>query len=299
MGDGINLTVDPENYESGEDDGVMNQPYNSLKDDDSDMESEESVKISSATKRLHQQQKSELKELFHEFLCETLGKEEVACDDNAKQLIAGLLQRRESGHNEEGKEGKERGKTVVPKKSGNVDMVKSPSDTTTYAPALNKRNNDGEQFGKGHVVAGKVIANELDQVTIANQISNFVEAVRLNELVQESVDGSVARANPGPRKVAMNPELEAANKRTEHAIIEAEKFKAQINAPTGECVITMPRQECSNVNALNATGMDMNHYVVDNQLNCLTLEQQPLVKTPTIHESALHVTNEMGNVIKQ
>ena len=62
-----------------------------------------------------------------------------------------------------------------------------------------------------------------------NQISNFVEAVRLGQTAMNS--GEVAGSRP--QKQVPNPELEAATNRTEQAIIEAEKFRAQVADPPG------------------------------------------------------------------
>ena len=91
----------------------------------------------------------------------------------------------------------------------NANVIKSPPDTTIYALALVKQtlNKDNVLINQGH------IPNEI-------QISQFVGSVR-NQVTESERTATppVQSGNDGARKKA------------EHAVIEAEKFRADIAMP--------------------------------------------------------------------
>ena len=102
-------------------------------------------------------------------------------------------------------------------------MVKSPSDTTVYTPALCKK------FTSPLSVAQRHVDGNAD---ISNEISNFVESVRreTQEELQEDVRPSTSARGGTPHR----RERTAAEK----VIIQAEKFKAAIHPPKGNNQLT-------------------------------------------------------------
>ena len=119
--------------------------------------------------------------------------------------------------------------------AGNSNNIKSPLDTTIYAPALALRtgpldNSTGPMrqigmcrtperlnFGQN---SNSGIVETSNPANIADKISNFVESVRLettpNNVQEETVPG-----------------LQQASRRVEQMIVKAEKFKAAIAEPPG------------------------------------------------------------------
>ena len=127
----------------------------------------------------------------------------------------------------------------VPKHSNNRttinrNEIKSPSDTTLYTPAFEK-------------------AKQTEQANnIINQISDFVENIRIETESQsvgsqspgalDASGGATAKIHHGSRRsmdpskspAAMRPTPEElAKERVDKTILNAEKYRAQINAPTG------------------------------------------------------------------
>ena len=113
-------------------------------------------------------------------------------------------------------------------------LVKSPSDTTIYVPALHKkltpqsRNTLWLSEGRPDASSGQFLqgqgANQKDA------INNFVEAVRMEQHPQDS--GQRAVLEDERRFTNLDAaDLEQAQKRAGKAIIEAEKYKANVEQP--------------------------------------------------------------------
>ena len=114
----------------------------------------------------------------------------------------------------------EKEKTTEKGRQANVQQVKSPSDTTIYAPALNKRITP---VNKGGLDTAGCVYERMNPVMIdnhfdsnisnigANQIANFVEAVRLDQ-------------HPTNRRKLDNAaaELNEARNRADEAIVNVE-----------------------------------------------------------------------------
>ena len=95
-----------------------------------------------------------------------------------------------------------------------TQIVKSPSDTTLYVPALKP--------AKG--------GNNQGSFDMINKISDFVEAIRMEG------DGKKKNEPEWPQPSTSRGEprgLEAARKCNQQTVLEAEKFKAAIAMPTG------------------------------------------------------------------
>ena len=184
-----------------------------------------------------------------------------------------------------------RSSPVINTTGGNA--IKSPSDTTIYAPALNRhsakhivlpvsqnmteaanfqfvdelarstvtRNALNQGVGNEHsmVLTPEVYNNQQDvrqpeivvnsNLLIPNQVSDFVERIRYN--VEEPQPGTSQQQN---KRSADNMEEEVAKQRAQSTVVGAEKFKANVQVPSGMLVNrgepmlnTMPLTNFNNV----------------------------------------------------
>ena len=121
--------------------------------------------------------------------------------------------------------------TAKPDKMGKqgtqYNVLKSPSDTTIYAPAFEK---------------SPTQMSEKDQ--IINQISNFVDEIRIQHEVvattsrgqDEQTEGYRETIQQQPNQLVRNEEQlerDSARKSADKYILEAEHFKANVEKPTG------------------------------------------------------------------
>ena len=88
----------------------------------------------------------------------------------------------------------------------NNNIIKSPSNTTVYVPALQKKLTP--QQGVIHTINHECIPNDVDL---------FVELVRMEQHPQDAVRNMM--------------DLEQAQQKADRAILEAEKFRANVEAP--------------------------------------------------------------------
>ena len=137
---------------------------------------------------------------------------------------------------------------VIPVKKINTKLtrekiIKSPSDTTIYVPALCRT---PENLKKGE--------NQM-----IDRISEFIEGIRMNEnvvnedrrrsgppqqrgdCIQRQPEPSIAREEPQPstsneqRNEEYKEDIEEARKRANYLVLEAEKYKAAMVNPAGIC----------------------------------------------------------------
>ena len=137
-----------------------------------------------------------------------------------------------------------------------VAEIKSPSDTTIYVPALQKRLGTTPPIQRTAVLDQQQIQADLlaqdfrqnltlpntqgDQILMNSQneiannpnvlISDFVDNIRVE---QHPRDGATIR----PDKNDIAVQLEEAQRRAERSVVEAEKFRAQIEQPQGNYLI--------------------------------------------------------------
>ena len=110
-------------------------------------------------------------------------------------------------------------------------IVKSPSDTTIYTPALKRIQRNGiiEPFiNNNRSPQNKIqLQTENNNVSDFDQISSFIEAIRVETGKKQSneLDRNVRGREVNPR--------DQAKQTAEKLIIEAEQFKAAINQPQG------------------------------------------------------------------
>ena len=117
-------------------------------------------------------------------------------------------------------------------------IVKSPSDTTIYTPALRKRHT-----GLNMNQAAPVNTNMKNPANycgnnIVDRISNFVESIRMEETMVNPLDDvqpgtSGIQAEQNTELKTVDKERNEAMRRTEQAVVQAEKFKASVASPPG------------------------------------------------------------------
>ena len=127
----------------------------------------------------------------------------------------------------------EKGESYTRNKRRSVECIvnKSPSDTTIYAPALNKSPARGvvdqnmlmAMMDTGHNVRSPVTG-------INNVVSNFVDAVRF-EHQQDLMAREQRRASGDVNAMSEAQEFERAKDKSKQAVVEAENFSANVAAP--------------------------------------------------------------------
>ena len=110
----------------------------------------------------------------------------------------------------------------------NNERVKSPSDTTIYAPSLMRIRSPGQR-------QTDVVDN--DRPPMLNKISDFVESMRIESTTSRDTDGKSEGRN-NDRQMAHSSscrsDKEDARDAAAKLILEAEKFKASLTPPKGK-----------------------------------------------------------------
>ena len=174
-------------------------------------------------------------------------------DPRVKKLLAQLMREEREKSNEKGntiktgdgnKVGKVGSKTGKPKKltRNGIERVKSPSDTTLYAPALFKENS---LYSPANVVR-RHISTPLSQDNINEQISSFIEGLRPDEgreshehrdrsRGQSRDDSRSNHKDKGDRSTSGGRGRSGSHSRSvaDDIVLQAERFKASIEPPTG------------------------------------------------------------------
>ena len=136
-----------------------------------------------------------------------------------------------------------------------ISTVKSPSDTTIYAPAFNQKLNspmveflndlasNAQQINQSRplIVPGKVgdntsIVGSRADGDITNQIINFIKGIRVETAASPA--GVIKEPVPTTSNTRED-QIEVARKKANDSIIEAERFKAAVNAPPGTTQINI------------------------------------------------------------
>ena len=143
--------------------------------------------------------------------------------------------------------GNETGRAIMPKNMGNYHLtesggackqgnlvhqqvVKSPSDTTLYAPAVKRAINTVDKA----TTPLKLVNTDRNQVNedMIKKISDFVDSIRVNERdKQESAGTSRDEVVNTPDVYKEREDYNAAKSKAEQAILDAEKYKAVLADP--------------------------------------------------------------------
>ena len=159
--------------------------------------------------------------------------------------------------------GKKTSQTTANGRCGNA--IKSPSDTTIYAPALQKTPekirellSESTPLRSGRKDLNEVLnereGDQVDKVEqpvlslsneqLAKHISQFIEGIRIQSTVKKVLPTSTAvrdedsnrrhgNDEPGTSETSFDRQVTEARDRANKLIIEAEKFKASVNTPSG------------------------------------------------------------------
>ena len=180
-------------------------------------------------------------------------------------------------------------KPTTPVKRGNFalsgDVNKSPSDTTIYAPALQRITNEVD---KTKAIVDKILNDQSTDCgtmaigggDVSDKITHFIEGVRLEAKSKEpatSVGRSPNAMGPKPGcstdvstlvKEIVDPyqeQLDAAKQKANQLILNAEKFKASVNVPPG--------------GFSHSSAFEHNDMVSDDDFFHITCHLDPLIKT--------------------
>ena len=142
-------------------------------------------------------------------LSETLRKEGLSRD------VDGVVAGNTGKHDKHGKIPVTPKRNVVPTKP-NGNLVKSPSDTTLYKPAMRLSN-------------GRESA-------VVSQISNFIAGIRMQQEHNDQGRGkevNTVSANPVAMPGGSGADFSETQRRVQQSIVDAEKFRAQVNELPG------------------------------------------------------------------
>ena len=131
---------------------------------------------------------------------------------------------------------KERDQTIssknnTPEKAGKEThqvlsrVVKSPSDTTLYKPAFKLVDTEQNSETNRFLIEQQRMESDQQQPDVINEISNFVDAMRVQHDSHEQDQRAVVLQQKE------NDELKEAMDRANKSVIEAEKFKATLAEP--------------------------------------------------------------------
>ena len=134
---------------------------------------------------------------------------------------------------------------VQTKQKGGSDLVKSPLDTTLYAPAL-QRNQDqnfvAANLGRPGVAEMTALVPVNDGIT--DQISNFVETMRLEDKARREGEDRECEGQQSGKEI-LDPQCSEAAQ----IILDAERFKEDVIPPKGNNQVLPFGLECRPSNA--------------------------------------------------
>ena len=241
VNDGIMLDVDTGEFditelgmaESDEEDELVNVPNSQL------LANQEKAKAQNITPIRHPPQSlMKSKEVEEK---QPISREEyirVKGDDAMKRIFDDWMSERMSKLTEEERHEQlhrklaQNEKPITPKgKAIAPVVVKSPSDTTIYAPALHRR---AEKIDKIVSKPNEILMRTNDN-DIPQQIASFVDAVRIEADRRQVVERD--EAIPGPSGYSSRdppPGFEEAKERMKQSMVQAEKHKAAVAVPPGK-----------------------------------------------------------------
>ena len=153
--------------------------------------------------------------------------------------------------------------TVNHNKNKGNNMVKSPSDTTLYAPALNKTEGGHKQIAVKRILNDQIsgdnnngVTHDFDKLNLDEQVNQFIEGIKQqlqdkrviqdrNPQVDDTPRSRVVRVSEQvvPDEAvagtsrddddAYQENVDAAKMKASDMIFEAERFKAAVNTPPG------------------------------------------------------------------
>ena len=259
-GDGIEVEVDPQDDEYQDEGEILHQGTQSLHEDFSDVESEDSMdenETSQSESSSPGEADSSDSNTGHYRKCHTCPKghkqklnnsgggshhkqcgininkrdEAILNDPCMVELMRQICAEKQSGEGNEMPKQHQKG-NVREKLMGKhkLLMVKSPSDTTIYAPAL----------AKGSIIPKQVL-NPVANIDPIQQISQFVESIHMENSRNSEHHGDRPSTSNDDGKNIKRHEHDRHRDRSlerrseaQKVIVEVEQFKASISQPSGK-----------------------------------------------------------------
>ena len=130
------------------------------------------------------------------------------------------------------------GKTCEKSGNTNVDKIKSPSDTTIYAPALNRTPNNKVVVPFNEMPLRRQIIQPSNEGGFVNdRVAQFVDNMRLEDEIRCSAGQPRVRSEVVVQSTSKQPEMkdktDEAKEVTTNLILNAERFRADISQPKG------------------------------------------------------------------
>ena len=134
-----------------------------------------------------------------------------------------------------------------------LPAIKSPSDTTLYAPAVRKLNQNLEQSGEVNQIktTTAIITEPINETAeLIKRISNFVDSIRVSD--QDRIDAGGSGGTHADKAADYDERAAycAAKERAEQAILDAEKYKAMLADPPGKLPVAKQIEGVSDRTAL-------------------------------------------------
>ena len=184
-------------------------------------------------------------------------------------------------------------------------MVKSPSDTTIYAPALTKQNSMHQIIQA--LNQNPNIDEPFNHEIVHNQVSNFVGAVRKQVEERQAGHGQLApttsvQATPRPvvgRVITPDEEVRLISQK---AVIDAERHRADVTIPPAGMVIDQNyvlSDQMGNLNVSGQTEQNMSNPLAIGQP--MVSHQQNSMSMPItgIHNNVVSMTQQqIPNICK-
>ena len=182
----------------------------------------------------------QLRTLFNQWMDERVQKEKKSTVNQGESSRSELISTTQPKSLNESSKSVQKGSTPTKGIVKGVSLIKSPSDTTIYIPALRKlfqprlvipkesNQNDFNTIGDMHVSS----QSEVEDVT--NHVSNFVEQIHQTQFKENSSQDK-EQITPKVKSaiVVKDPEEELTRKEADQAVLEMEKFKATVSQPPG------------------------------------------------------------------
>ena len=258
------------------------------------------------------QQNPQLQKLFDHYLDKKL--QNVQANSDEGKMIQ-LLKKAGNGEVQV----QQRRELLKDKPRENTNIVKSPSDTTIYAPALQKpknviatsrsvRNeigkflsNEARQFPGANVGTHESQISMVDEQEIVPQNSNtkeqlidritrFVESIRMEQQEEDVQQPSTSGARRNSEVIV--PGFDQAQNKSENTVIEAEKFKAKVAEPPGMLMSDLAQMQ----QFLQSLPMNLGSGVPQN--NSHTNIINPVVGSGLSDDDFFHLTCHIDEALK-
>ena len=262
--------------------------------------------------------RTSLKQLFDQYLDERIQDAKKNGESHESTILTKMapVRRGQEGQGRDRSEDVNKGNRAVRNKQNT--LIKSPSDTMIYAPALSRDIDKGVvnmvnkvAYGlnknspfnttprqAGHIDMSRnsrIGGGEHSQGQLIDRISNFVETIRLDQergqRQEQVVIDSPEAAIPGPSRISqvVVPGQDEAQARNDRTILEAEKFKAIIANPPG-----IESNRFPNISPGNNPGTGGQNLMFQGNVNQYSMHGNTLNPNPQIDSNVDFLPPQIG-----